>query len=286
MNRLQNQKSTENFRELATGTATCKICKKEGIKRLERHLSESHNITSLEEYEEVAMYVPKSASPEKPTPQPLLNLTASSTMLNQMGVNAMIPTQQVLGAGGHWPGVDRVTSLQSTPDLPEEIHSKTVVQGLPMWKCELCQNVSDSPISDHVSQQHGMSLGEYIHLVKEESVKMTQTSRVSKIHIVTNKPEDNSTCGICRKGLFINEKYKETHMRTMHGVETNKTANDTIAHKKSSLVERIDEDRNMDSLDNLDVKMEDFSGDPLATMESFVHINYDNELPVLFLPDD
>ena len=59
----QNQKSTENFRKLATGTTTCKICKKEGIKRLEKHLSENHNITSLEEYEEVAMYVPKFTPP-------------------------------------------------------------------------------------------------------------------------------------------------------------------------------------------------------------------------------
>ena len=298
----QNQKSTENFKEVATGTTTCKICKKEGIKRLEKHLSENHNITSLEEYEEVAMYVPKSATPEKPTPQPLLNLTASATTaVNQMGVHAMIPTH-VLGAD-----VDRVTSLQGTQtntgppkvprnhiytDFPEEYSSKHVGD-VPMntWKCELCQSDFEDP-SDHVSRQHGISLAEYTHLVKEDTEKKAQTytgaSGVSTD--LQNLPRDSNNCEICQKGLFINEHYKETHMKTMHGIETNKSlsaANDVIAQKVySSFVERIDEESNMDSLDNLDVKVEDFIGDPLANMESFIHIKDDNELPQLFLPDN
>ena len=82
----QNQKSTENFRELATGTTTCKICKKEGIKRLDKHILENHNITSMDEYEEVAMYVPKNASFDPSldiSPIPLLNVTASATTVNQ-----------------------------------------------------------------------------------------------------------------------------------------------------------------------------------------------------------
>ena len=151
-----------------------------------------------------------------------------------MGVNAMVPAQ----------GIEQ-NSSKYVGDLPTA-----------MWKCELCHQTDFYSPIDHVFQQHGVSWAEYIHLVRQETEKRAHIEDYQRSKQHSSK--DNNKCDICQKGLFINEQYKETHMKTMHGNEVNKTANEN----------------------------EDIIGDPLANIKSFIHTKDDRELPVLYLPDD
>ena len=254
------------------------------------------------------MYVPKSASPEEagsdisgkpdlpgsricqenPKSQPPLNAGTTSTV-NQMELNAIGNIVYALNA--IMP--PQVLSAENLPKNVGDLPKST-------WKCELCQDDFDNP-SDHVSQQHGISLPEYVHLVTEETEQrepQTHTdtgaySTESGNHIVTDMqtPNQNSSnCWICEKGLFLNEQYKETHIRTMHGVENREVTfpGSPISREAKSLGSAANEITSQNNLDNLDVKVEDCIGDPLAAanIESFIHIKDGNELPILFLPDD
>ena len=61
----KSYRSNCDFRQKAAGKLKCKICRKRIAKSVENHVLEFHNITSLQEYEKVVMYLPNESSQEE-----------------------------------------------------------------------------------------------------------------------------------------------------------------------------------------------------------------------------
>ena len=213
----QMNKNHQDFHEIATGKRMCLICRKDNLRSLESHILDCHNITSLDEYDEVVLYLPKPSIDEQKLQEPV----ASTGDANGLPPDPCLRKPKV----GHCHICDKELCNESYLR-----HHMKNVHGIDATITHI--NTASESLGVGIDIA---SFGSTITITKIEDEDGLRQSGPTipyegpqPSNVIIEEPKKQNTarknyCHICKKKL-CNERYFQTHMKKMHGDEDGKSS--------------------------------------------------------------